>query len=248
MLVQKMQVGQCIPVGIQLGKAEVGPTSGPTWRLFHSMASPSRLPERRRRAALRMPPPAPACGAPDAPVPAYSPHRRAQIASPRSNGAGAAAPRGCRADVRRGKPPKGRKAPQPAKIRPSNALAPTGAPEERLGALRPGLRRQRGSNLVPLARWGGQIGQLAPREVAARLLLADGACCGWEPHPLPWGPHPPASDRWPSAGLHPPAPRTNRPAALQRGRACRAEAAPPPRGRAEPRSGSMSAAEAAEFG
>jgi hypothetical protein len=30
-----MQVGSCIPVGIQLQKAEVGPTSGPTWRLSH---------------------------------------------------------------------------------------------------------------------------------------------------------------------------------------------------------------------
>ena len=32
-LAQTMQVGPCIPVGIQLYKAEVGPTSGPTWRL-----------------------------------------------------------------------------------------------------------------------------------------------------------------------------------------------------------------------
>ena len=30
-----MRVGPCIPVGIQLEKAEVGPTSGPTWRLSH---------------------------------------------------------------------------------------------------------------------------------------------------------------------------------------------------------------------
>ena len=34
-LAQKMQVGPCIPVGIQLLKAAVGPTSGPTWRLSH---------------------------------------------------------------------------------------------------------------------------------------------------------------------------------------------------------------------
>jgi hypothetical protein len=34
-LAQKMQVGPCIPVGIQLFKAEVGPTSGPTRRLSH---------------------------------------------------------------------------------------------------------------------------------------------------------------------------------------------------------------------
>ena len=32
--------------------------------------------------------------------------------------------------------------------------SPTGAPQERLGALRPGLRRQRGANWVPVARWG----------------------------------------------------------------------------------------------
>jgi hypothetical protein len=34
-LVQTMPVGPCIPVGIQLEKAEVGPTSGPTRRLSH---------------------------------------------------------------------------------------------------------------------------------------------------------------------------------------------------------------------
>jgi hypothetical protein len=34
-LAQKMQVGPCIPVGNQLEKAEVGPTSGPTWRLSY---------------------------------------------------------------------------------------------------------------------------------------------------------------------------------------------------------------------
>ena len=32
---KKMQVGPCIPVGTQLSKAEVGPTSGPAWRLSH---------------------------------------------------------------------------------------------------------------------------------------------------------------------------------------------------------------------
>jgi hypothetical protein len=30
-----MQVGQCTPVGVQLQKAGVGPTSGPTYRLSH---------------------------------------------------------------------------------------------------------------------------------------------------------------------------------------------------------------------
>ena len=30
-----MQVGPCILVGTQLEKAELGPTSGPTWRLPH---------------------------------------------------------------------------------------------------------------------------------------------------------------------------------------------------------------------
>ena len=33
-----MQVGPCIPVGKQLEKAEVGPTSGPTCRLCHLVA------------------------------------------------------------------------------------------------------------------------------------------------------------------------------------------------------------------
>ena len=32
---QHTQVGLCVPVGIQLENAEVGPTSGPTWRLSH---------------------------------------------------------------------------------------------------------------------------------------------------------------------------------------------------------------------
>ena len=34
-MAQKMQVGPCIPVGIQRQKAEVGPASGPTWRVPH---------------------------------------------------------------------------------------------------------------------------------------------------------------------------------------------------------------------
>ena len=34
-LAQTMQVVPCIPVGIQLEEAEVGPTSGPTWCLSH---------------------------------------------------------------------------------------------------------------------------------------------------------------------------------------------------------------------
>jgi len=34
-LAQKMQVGPCIPVGIQLQKVGVGPSFGPTWRLSH---------------------------------------------------------------------------------------------------------------------------------------------------------------------------------------------------------------------
>ena len=40
-LAQKMQVGPCIPVEVQLEKAEVGPASGPTWHLSHS-ANPTR--------------------------------------------------------------------------------------------------------------------------------------------------------------------------------------------------------------
>jgi hypothetical protein len=35
-LAQKMQVRPCIPVKTQLQNAEVGPTSGPAWRLSHS--------------------------------------------------------------------------------------------------------------------------------------------------------------------------------------------------------------------
>ena len=34
-LAQKMQVGSCIPVEIRLEKAEVGPTSGLTWRFSY---------------------------------------------------------------------------------------------------------------------------------------------------------------------------------------------------------------------
>jgi hypothetical protein len=37
-LVQTMQVGPRIPVGAQLEKAEVGPSSGPTWRPPHLRA------------------------------------------------------------------------------------------------------------------------------------------------------------------------------------------------------------------
>ena len=35
-LAQKTHVGPCAPVGIQRSKAEVGPASGPTWRLSYS--------------------------------------------------------------------------------------------------------------------------------------------------------------------------------------------------------------------
>jgi hypothetical protein len=55
-------------------------------------------------------------------------------------------------------------------------------------------------------------------------------------------------DRWPPAGLQPPPPRADRTTTLQRGRGCRAEATPPPGGRATPRSGSMSTTQAAENG
>jgi hypothetical protein len=43
-LAQKMQVGPCIPVGIQPQNAEVGPTSGPAWSLSRSV--PTRGPPR----------------------------------------------------------------------------------------------------------------------------------------------------------------------------------------------------------
>jgi hypothetical protein len=35
---QEMQAGPCTPVETQLEKAEVGPTSGPAWRLPHLVA------------------------------------------------------------------------------------------------------------------------------------------------------------------------------------------------------------------
>jgi hypothetical protein len=43
-LAQTMQVGPCIPVGVKLEKAEVGPTSGPTWRLSRLRAGRGRAP------------------------------------------------------------------------------------------------------------------------------------------------------------------------------------------------------------
>ena len=54
-LAQNMEVAPCIPVGIQLQKAEGGPTSGPTWRLSHSRVQGSnvRVPARTARAHLR---------------------------------------------------------------------------------------------------------------------------------------------------------------------------------------------------
>jgi hypothetical protein len=47
-LAQKRQVGPWIPVETQLQKAEVGPTSGPTWRPSHFRGE--RLPRRHQRA------------------------------------------------------------------------------------------------------------------------------------------------------------------------------------------------------
>ena len=49
-LAQKTQVGPCIPVEIQLEKAEVGPTSGPTWRLSHLGVVPEPVAIRRHHA------------------------------------------------------------------------------------------------------------------------------------------------------------------------------------------------------
>jgi hypothetical protein len=43
MLVQKTQAGPRIPVGTQLEKAAVGPTSRPTWRLAHLWQTPRNL-------------------------------------------------------------------------------------------------------------------------------------------------------------------------------------------------------------
>jgi hypothetical protein len=70
-----MQVGPCIPVGIQLLKAEVGPTSGPTWPFLTCWALPVQGPpgsglrgldaERRcwRTSGARWPASAPTSGA-----------------------------------------------------------------------------------------------------------------------------------------------------------------------------------------
>jgi hypothetical protein len=43
-LAQNMQAGPCVRVGIQLQRAEVGPTSGPTWRLAHLLRPAARGP------------------------------------------------------------------------------------------------------------------------------------------------------------------------------------------------------------
>jgi hypothetical protein len=47
-----MRVGTCIRVGIRLEKAEVGPTSGPTWRLSHLQTSATVTLCRNGEAAL----------------------------------------------------------------------------------------------------------------------------------------------------------------------------------------------------
>ena len=54
-----MKVDPCIPVGIQLEKAEAGPTSGSTWRRSHFVCRVQddlevgpRLPEQRRPQVL----------------------------------------------------------------------------------------------------------------------------------------------------------------------------------------------------
>jgi hypothetical protein len=51
-LAQKMQVGPCSPVRIQLERAAVGPTSGPTWRLSHLALLLLEVPPQRLSAAL----------------------------------------------------------------------------------------------------------------------------------------------------------------------------------------------------
>ena len=51
-MAQKMPVGPCIPVGIQLKRAEVGPTSGPTWRLSHWVFLTARAPNLSEKESL----------------------------------------------------------------------------------------------------------------------------------------------------------------------------------------------------
>jgi hypothetical protein len=165
--------------------------------------------------------------------------------------------RGCRAEA--APPPGGRAAPRSGSMSAAEA-AESGQNRPKSGPATLSDRCPRGTpgrppagyeaparaQPSPLSTLGGQSGDLAPRELGARLLRAGGACCGQEPHP--GGPRPPASDRRPPAALQPPPPRADRPAALLWCRGCRAEAAPPLGGRAAPRSGSMSAAQAAESG
>ena len=93
---------------------------------------------------------------PTAPAAARRSHRRAPTGPglPRRGRAAARGPRRAPlgVDVRRAGR---RKRPKPAKTGPETAG--TDAPEKRLGALRPGLRRQRGANWVPSARWGVRL-------------------------------------------------------------------------------------------
>jgi hypothetical protein len=56
-LAQQMEVGPCIPMGTQLGKAEVGPTSGPTGCLSHLAVRGRRAPVALEPERLRAPSP-----------------------------------------------------------------------------------------------------------------------------------------------------------------------------------------------
>ena len=94
-----MQVGPCIPVGIHLKKADVGPTSGPTWRLSHCCAGCSRGLEpgidfeafwELGAANWMAPEPAPAPQPAPAPAPAPPPPQVAPPPKPAGRGGGPA--------------------------------------------------------------------------------------------------------------------------------------------------------------
>jgi hypothetical protein len=120
----------------------------------------------------------------DGPLPPYSPRRRAQITPPRSSGAGAATPRPRRRSGAALHPARGR-----CPLRRPPKAAKTGQNGPRNGSDRcpketPGHppaqseARPRG-HLVPLSMLGGSYGQLAPRELGARLLPVNGLYCAY---------------------------------------------------------------------
>jgi hypothetical protein len=114
----------------------------------------------------------------DGPLPAYSLRRGA--AAPRPRRRPRAAPRRARGRCpprKAAKRPKRR--PSRPKSGPEEKRSPTDGPEERMGALRPGLRRLRGSR-----EHAGGSERLAGAARALRASLrGGGVCCAREPRP-----------------------------------------------------------------